>query len=90
MLTPIYTNKFQKDINKIKKSGSKDFTEFKKIVELLINQMPLEPKHKDHKLIGNHIGRRDCHVEPDWIIIYMIQNDSIIFERTGTHSELFK
>jgi len=46
-------------------------------------------KYKDHNLIGNFIGRRECHIEPDWLLIYKIDEDFIIFERTGTHSDLF-
>ena len=49
-------------------------------------------KHRDHKLLGNYNGRRDCHIEPDWIFIYKPdpKNSRVIFERTGTHSDLFR
>ena len=47
------------------------------------------PKYREHSLIGNFIGRRECHIEPDWLLIYKIDNDNIIFERTGSHSDLF-
>ena len=64
----------------------------KDVISRLLKQEPLDPKHRDHKLIGNYIGRRDCHIEPDWVLIYKPDPDNgrIIFERTGTHSDLFR
>jgi hypothetical protein len=46
--------------------------------------------HRDHKLTGNFVGRRDCHIESDWLMIYRIDGDRLVFERMGTHSDLFK
>ena len=54
-----------------------------------VNEERLNARYKDHKLIGNFIGRRECHIEPDWLLIYKTNDDEIIFERTGTHSDLF-
>lgn len=90
MLKPIYTKKFKKDLKKIDNSGQKDIEKFKDVVRKLINQEILHEKYKDHALGGNYKGRRDCHIEPDWILIYKITSDTIIFERIGSHSELFK
>jgi mRNA interferase YafQ len=58
----------------------------------LIKQEVLDPRHRDHKLSGNWIGRRDCHIEPDWLLIYQVDEAAnlIVFERTGTHSDLFR
>lgn len=56
---------------------------------LLIKRNPLPAKQKDHKLIGNFKDRRECHIESDWLLIYKIEQDTIIFERTGSHSDLF-
>jgi len=53
-------------------------------------QEKLDEKHRDHKLIGNFKDRRECHIEPDWLVIYKIEGDKIIFETTGSHSDLFK
>ncbi len=53
-------------------------------------QEQLNEKFRDHKLKGNYTGRRECHIEPDWILIYKLENDEKIFERTGSHSLLFK
>jgi mRNA interferase YafQ len=89
MLTPVYTKRFSKDIKKISRSGM-NMDEFKSVARKLINEEPLEEKYRDHLLIGNYKGRHECHVKPDWLLIYVIQDDKIIFERTGSHSELFK
>lgn len=89
MLTPIYTNIFDKDLKIIKKSGSKNIEKIKNVIKKLINEEKLEPRNRDHILTGNYKGRRECHIEPDWLLIYKIENDTIIFERTGSHSELF-
>lgn len=62
----------------------------KEIMTKLANEIPLEPKHRAHKLTGNYMDHRECHVEPDWLLIYRIKKNEIIFERTGTHSDLFK
>ena len=91
MLTPVYTNQFKKDLKTMIKRG-KDEKKIKDIMRSLVEEKPLEPKHRDHKLIGNYVGRRDCHVEPDWVLIYKLEpkEGRVIFERTGTHSDLFK
>ena len=61
----------------------------KDIMSMLVNEQQLPPKNKDHNLTGNYKGRRECHIESDWLLIYKIEGDTIIFERTGSHSELF-
>ena len=74
----------------MKKRG-KNINKLKQIITKLVNQEILEAKYKDHKLIGNYTDRRECHIEPDWLLIYKVipEDDQIIFERTGTHSDLF-
>lgn len=63
----------------------------KRIIEKLINNQLLPEKHRDHQLTGNYKNRRECHIEPDWLLIYKLEDaTSIIFERTGTHSDLFR
>jgi mRNA interferase YafQ len=57
---------------------------------VLLNQEKLPLKNRDHLLTGNYANRRECHIEPDWLLIYKLESDCIIFERTGTHSDLFK
>ena len=88
MFQPIYTNSFAKDIKLAQKRGE-NIDKLKKIIELLVNKEPIPQKYRDHNLVGNFIGRRECHIEPDWLLIYKIDKDEIIFERTGTHSDLF-
>lgn len=89
MLTPVRTNAFKREFKNMLKRG-KDETKFHKVALMLMNEMPLGPEHHDHKLSGDYVGRRECHVEPDWLLIYEVTGNEIIFERTGTHSDLFK
>jgi mRNA interferase YafQ len=56
----------------------------------LTKEEPLDPKYKDHRLSGDYKNHRECHVEPDWLLIYRITAKEILFVRTGTHSDLFK
>ena len=89
MLTPVYTRQFERDLKRMKKRRKK--TEKLKIILLsLIEEEELDPIHRDHKLIGNWLGRRECHIESDWLLIYKMVDDRIIFERTGSHSDLFR
>lgn len=60
------------------------------IMRKLQRQELLEPKHNDHPLIGEFKDSRDCHIEPDWVLIYRVTGDTIYFERTGSHSDLFR
>ena len=89
MLTPIYTKQFERDIKRMLKRG-KDLERFKTVAKLLLKESPLPFRYRDHKLIGPYIGRRDCHIQPDWVIIYKREISAIVFERTGTHSDLFE
>ena len=91
MYTPVTTSQFKKDIKKSKKRG-KDMTKIMDIMQRLTRGEALEDKYRDHALIGNYAERRECHIEPDWLLIYKIdiQEKMIIFENTGTHSDLFK
>ncbi len=57
---------------------------------MLTEGTPLAPEYRDHKLRGEYKNRRECHIAPDWLLIYKLESDSIIFERTGTHSDLFE
>lgn len=84
-----YTTQFKKDYKKIKKQN-KDLVKIRVVIKTLADQQILEPKYKDHQLSGNWKDHRDCHIEPDWILIYQIVDNGLILERTGTHSELFK
>jgi mRNA interferase YafQ len=89
MYAPIYTKQFEKDIRLCVRRG-KNMEKFKILARTLLSGAPLDPIHRDHKLLGNLVGRRDCHIESNWLLIYRIDGDNLIFERTGSHSDLFK
>ena len=89
MYTPVYTKQFEKDLKLCKRRG-KNLEKFKILAFTLISEKTPDPIHRDHKLLGNYQGRRDCHIESDWLLIYKIDNTFIIFERMGTHLDLFK
>ena len=72
------------------KNQNKDPDQLKAVIEKLVAGEKLEPKYRDHQLSGNWKDHRDCHIESDWILIYRIEDEDLILERTGSHSELFK
>ena len=84
-----YTSQFKRDYKRVKKQD-KDVEKLKNIIEILISGKHPTPNYKDHPVIGGWKGCRDCHIEPDWILIYKFVRDTLILERTGSHSELFK
>ena len=59
------------------------------VIERLRNEEPLEPHHRDHFLTGNYVNHRECHVAPDWLLVYTIEDGILVLTRTGSHSELF-
>ena len=83
------TKRFVKDAKKLK---PKDIEHTMEVLEKLCKNQTLEAKYKDHALKGNWIGYRECHIRPDWILVYRIVNEKLllVLQRTGTHSELFK
>lgn len=90
MLELRYSNQFKKDFKLAIKRG-KDEKLFTEILEKLIKQEPLPEKNKDHQLFGRWAKHRECHILPDWLLIYSIHENELILElsRTGTHSDLF-
>ncbi|MBN1782753.1 type II toxin-antitoxin system YafQ family toxin [bacterium] len=84
-----YTTQFKKDYKRIKKRN-KDLSKLKIVIELLSGGGLLEDKYHDHQLTGSWKGHRDCHIEPDLILIYRLTSDSLVLERMGSHSDLFK
>lgn len=82
------TSQFKKDIKKQIKRG-KNIDKIKGVIDLLLSGESMPPKFKDHPLSGDWKNRKDCHIEPDWILIYMISNEELRLERTGSHSDLF-
>ena len=91
MLNVRYTVQFKKDYKLAVKRGYNP-KELEKVIDLLKTGEPLPQIYKDHPLSGGWKNYRDCHIRPDWILIYRVIEDSLILElsRTGTHSDLFK
>ena len=89
MYTPAYTKQFSKDVRLAKRRG-KNLDKLKLIVRSLVAGEELDPIHRDHKLVGPFAGRRECHIESDWLLIYKVEADTIVFERTGAHAGLFR
>jgi mRNA interferase YafQ len=90
MLKIRYHHTFKKDYKLMKKRG-KDLAKLKYVVNELANQRPLDEKYRDHELTGNYRNFRECHIEPDWLLIYRIEKGELTLAlvRTGTHSDLF-
>lgn len=88
MLNPVYTTAFKKDVKLIKKRHL-DSALLKSVMTDIIEQKPLAAKLRNHKLTGNWKDHWECHVAPDWLLIYKLAGDDVIFERTGSHSDLF-
>ena len=88
------SNQFKKDVKKAQKQTSpkRDLEQLKNVMIMLSEDKKLPPEKRDHNLGGSWIGYRECHVQPDFLLIYKKddKNNSIRFERVGTHSELFK
>lgn len=86
----IASNRFRKDLKLAKKRGL-SLNKLELVVETLANQVPLDKKYKDHALTGNYAEFRECHIEPDWLLIYRQDLDvlELFLFRTGSHSDLF-
>ena len=82
------TSQFKKDVKRSKKRN-KDFSKFKVVIDYLVQKIELPEEYQDHPLIGNYLGSRECHLEPDWLLIYRIEDEVLILIRLGTHSDLF-
>ncbi len=90
ILEVVETTRFRRDIRQIKRRG-KNLDALKKIVGSLVRGEELPPRNRDHALTGNWRGHRECHINPDWLLIYCINEDEKVIElvRTGSHSDLF-
>lgn len=87
------TSQFKTDKKRIKRSGRYAWEKMRELVGALMNDRPLDARHRDHALSGEYAGVRECHVEPDWLLIYDKEGDlktgALTLIRTGSHSELF-
>ena len=90
MLTSQNQATLKKDYKRIVKRGY-DMRLLEKVIELLANQKPLPEKNRDHQLSGDYAGCRECHITPDWLLIYEVADEELILylTRTGSHSDLF-
>ena len=86
-----YTHKFKKQVKLMLKQG-KDIDKLVNIVDLLKEGKPLDAKYRSHDLIGGKKGLKECHIEPDWLLIYLIDNDMLVLTliETGSHSDILK
>jgi mRNA interferase YafQ len=85
---PISGAPFRRDIKLAEKRG-KDMAKLRETISLLVEGNALPPRYKDHPLSGDWKNFRDCHIEPDWLLIYKIEGNDLHLIRTGTHSDLF-
>ena len=83
------TSQFKKDVKRMGKRGKK-FGEFKEVISKLATGKKLDAKYRDHLLVGQYKGSRECHIEPDWLLIYELTEIELVLVRTGTHSDLFR
>lgn len=90
MFKLVTTSQFRKDYKRIKKRGL-DLNLLQNVLDNLCSGITLDTKHRDHALTGNYVGFRECHIQPDWLLIYSINQDQLILvaSRTGSHSDLF-
>ena len=90
MLDVVLSNRFKKDLKLAAKRGL-DLDALNAIVDQLAAGQPLPDKNRDHALTGDYIGFRECHIKPDWLLVYKIERDRLVLvaQRTGTHSDLF-
>ena len=90
MLTLKTTTKFKKDLKKMKTQG-KDMSLLESVIDDLLNERSLDEKYLDHSLLGEYVGFRECHIQPDWLLIYAKDDKNLILTaaRTGSHSNLF-
>lgn len=89
MLDVVLTSSFKKDYKRLNRSGKHEMQDLQDIVEKLANGLPFDQKHHDHALTGNLNDCRECHIKPDWLLIYRIVGIELILVRTGSHSDLF-
>ena len=86
-----FTSAYKKSYKLMKKRGL-DLALLNDVVDKLRQGIPLDDKYRDHELTGNYVGFRECHIKPDWLLIYLIEDDvlTLTLVNTGTHSDLFK
>jgi mRNA interferase YafQ len=89
MRQPVFSGQFKRDVKLAQKRG-KDVEKLKVLLALLIDETPLPAVYQDHPLKGDWKDFRDAHIEPDWLLIYKIEDSDVRFERTGRHADIFE
>lgn len=88
MLNLSVSTAYKKDLKLCKKRGY-DLSLLNAVINTLLIPAPLPPKNRDHSLTGNYAGKRECHILPDWLLIYQVNGNELYLIRTGTHADLF-
>ncbi|MCC5789181.1 MAG: type II toxin-antitoxin system YafQ family toxin [Opitutales bacterium] len=88
MLNVVFKSRFKKDLKKLK-SSNRDEEQLLTVIDLLASQQPLDPTFRDHVLVGNYAGCRECHIRTDWLLNYQTTQTELLLVRTGSLSELF-
>jgi len=83
------TSQFKRDVKRMQRQG-REVEKLKRVLEALVKGEPLAAKHRDHVLVGQYKGTRECHIEPDWLLLYELGETEIVLIRTGSHSDLFR
>jgi mRNA interferase YafQ len=83
------TSQFKRDVKRVQRQG-KDLGKLKRVLEALVKEEGLAPTYRGHVLVGQYKGTRECHIEPDWLLIYELAGSEIVLIRTGSHSDLFR
>lgn len=83
------TSQFKRDVKQMQRQG-KDLGKLKKVLESLVKDEKLSQKYRDHVLVGQYKGTRECHIEPDWLLIYELAESEVVLIRTGSHPDLFR
>ena len=83
------TSRFKRDVKRMQRQG-RELEKLKSVLETLVKGEPLAEKYRDHVLVGQYKGTRECHIEPDWLLIYESAETEIVLIRTGSHSDLFR
>jgi mRNA interferase YafQ len=83
------TSQFKRDVKRMQRQG-REVEKLKRVLEALVEGEPLAAKHRDHVLVGQYKGTRECHIERDWLLIYELGEAEIVLIGTGSHSDLFR
>lgn len=87
-LDVVWSTTFARDYKRLQKQGA-SLRHLEAVIETLAEQQPLAPRHRDHPLKGNWRSYRECHIQPDWLLIYRVVGSELQLARTGSHAELF-